>query len=179
MSARRTGPALEATYRFLLWLVPAFGLLLAGAASFADTGSAAASRLVIDPGTFGPLPAARAQEPPEGRARGLVHSGPRIRLRRPHDDSVFRADEAVTVHVEFLPAADGTGPDMTTLKVRVRKGIFGRDITEAVEPYVKGVAIRVPAVDFSGHTGRFRFEISIKDHRDRESETEFRVTIRA
>ena len=98
-------------------------------------------------------------------------------LRQPDDDSVFGKGESVTVHVEFLPAADGSAPNMATLNVRVRKGFFDRDITEAVEPYVEGAAIRVPAVDFSGHTGRFRFEISIKDDRDREAE--FRVTIKA
>ena len=78
--------------------------------------------------------------------------------------------------VEFFPAADGSAPDMATLNVRVRKGFFGRDITEAVEPYVEGAAIRVPAVDFSGQTGKFRFVIRIKG-RDRESEAEFRVRI--
>ena len=99
-------------------------------------------------------------------------------MRQPDDGSVFGEGEAVTVHVEFFPAADGTAPDMATLKIRVRKGFFGRDITEAVEPYVEGAAIRVPAVDFSGYTGKFRFEIRIRDHRDRESEVEFRVRIR-
>ena len=67
---------------------------------------------------------------------------------------------------------------MATLNVRVRKGWFGKDITEVVEPYVEGAAIRVQKLDFSGHTGNFRFEISIKDFRDRESEAEFRVKIK-
>ena len=162
----------------VLRLVMTFGLLFAGTASFGDSGEAAANRLVIDPGAFDPLPAARAQKPFERGARGLGHPGPRILLRRPDDDAVFRAGEAVTVHVEFFPAADGSAPNMATLKVRVSKGLFGRDITEAVDPYVEGAAIRVPAVDFAGHTGKFRFEIRIKDHRDRESEAEFRVRIR-
>ena len=60
----------------------------------------------------------------------------------------------------------------------MRKGWFGKDITEVVEPYVEGAAIRVHELNFSGHTGNFRFEIGIKDYRDRESEAEFRVKIR-
>ena len=162
----------------VLRLMMIFGLLLAGAASFGDSGEAAADRLVIDPGMFDRLPAVKADKTFERGARGLGHTGPRIMLRQPDEDSVFGEGEAVTVHVEFLPAADGTAPDMATLKIKVRKGFFGRDITEAVEPYVEGAAIRVPAVDFSGHTGKFRFEIRIRDHRNRESKAEFRVKIR-
>ena len=162
----------------VLRLAMTLGLLFAGVASFADDGGEGSGRLVIDPATFDPLPTARVQTFRAGTARALDSAGPRIMLRQPDDDSVFGEDEPVTVHVEFLPAADGSAPNMATLSVRVRKGFFGRDITEAVEPYVDGAAIRVPAVDFSGHTGKFRFEIRIKDHRDRESEAEFRVRIR-
>ena len=162
----------------VLRLMVTFGLLLAGAASFGGSGEAAVGRLVIDPGTFDSLPAAGAEKTFERGARGLSHTGPRIRLRQPDNDAVFAEGEAVTVHVEFLPAADGTAPDMATLKIKVRKGFFGRDITEAVEPYVEGTAIRVPTVDFSGHTGKFRFEIRIRDHRNRESRAELRVKIR-
>ena len=99
-------------------------------------------------------------------------------LRRPDDDSVFRSDEPVAVHIEFLHAPDGSAPDMETQNVRVRKGWFGKDITELVEPHVRGAAIHLPNVDFSGHTGNFRFEIRIRDYRDRESEVEFRVRVR-
>ena len=84
----------------------------------------------------------------ETMSLGTGHTGPRIELRRPGNDSVFRADEPVTVHVEFLPAADGTAPNMATLNVRVRKGWFGKDITDVVQPYVEGAAVRVPEVDF-------------------------------
>ena len=89
---------------------------------------------MIDPGTFDSLPAAGAEKTFERGARGLGHTGPRIMLRQPDEDSVFGEGEAVTVHVEFLPAADGTAPDMATLKIKVRKGFFGRDITEAWSP---------------------------------------------
>ena len=85
----------------------------------------------------------------------------------------------MSVHVEFLPAADGVAPDMETLQVKVRKGWFGKDITDEVEPYVEGAAVRVPEVDFSGHTGDFRFEIHIRDARGRPGEAQFRVTIRS
>ena len=119
----------------------------------------------------------RVESPGPSAADGPM--GPRIELRRPGDGSVFREDEPVSVHVEFLPAADGVVPDMETLQVRVRKGWFGRDITDKVEPYVEGAAVRVPEVDFSGHTGDFQFEIRIKDARDRTGEAQFQVTIRS
>ena len=156
-------------------------LLMAGAASSGD-GPAAAPRLVIDPGTFQSIPSAEAAETRRSmsiRSAGLMQAGPRIMLRRPENDSVFRPDEPVTVYVEFLPAADGSAPDMATLNIRVRKGWLGKDITDAVEPYVRGPAIEVPNVDFSGHTGSFRFEIRIRDYRNRESEVEFRIRVSA
>ena len=107
----------------------------------------------------------------------MVQTGPRIKLRQPDYDAVFRADEAIPVRVEFLPAFDGSAPDMSTLNVRVRKGGFGRDITEMMAPYVEGGTILAPEVDFLGHIGNFRFSIRIKDYRSRVSEVEFRVSI--
>ena len=102
---------------------------------------------------------------------------PRIVLRRPEDASVFREGESVTVFVEFLPAYDGVVPVMGTLKVRVRKGWFGRDITDQVAPYIEGFALHVPEVDFSGHTGEFVFEIRILDRRGRMGVARFRLTV--
>ena len=167
--------------RGVLRLALAFGLAAAGAAASAQTGDGAAERrLVLDPGTW-----TRVEEPagaPLARAARRTIGrpvGPRIELRRPGDASVFRKDEPVSVHVEFLPAADGAAPDMETLQVRVRKGWFGRDITDKVEPYVEGAAIRAPEVDFSGWTGDFRFEIRIRDARGRPGGAKFRVTIRS
>ena len=162
----------------VLRLALAFGLAAAGTASSETGDGAAARRLVIDPGAFVELPAG---VPPKRAASRSIGApvGPRIELRRPGDATVFREDEPVSVHVEFLPAADGAEPDMETLKVKVRKGWFGRDITEKVEPYVEGAAIEVPEVDFSGHTGDFRFEIHIRDARGRPGEAQFRVTIRS
>ena len=165
------------TRRNALRLALAFGLAAAGAASSQTGGGAGAGRLVIDPGAFVEMPF----ETPFKRAVRSIGApvGPRIELRRPGDASVFGKDDPVSVHVEFLPAADGAEPDMETLKVKVRKGWFGRDITDKVEPYVEGAAVRVPEVDFSGHTGGFRFEIHIRDDRGRPGEAQFRVTIRS
>ena len=184
-----------------LALALGFGLAAAGGASSQTGGGGAKDRrLVIDPGTFVEMPAealsgreasrARGESAPRsartvgesaGQGVGLPSPsvGPRIALRRPGDESVFREDEPVSVHVEFLPAADGAAPDMETLKVKVRKGWFGKDITDKVEPYVEGAAVRVPEVDFSGHTGDFRFEIRIRDARGRPGEAQFRVRIRS
>ena len=93
--------------------------------------------------------------------------GPRIALLSPGHDAVYRTGEPMVLHAEFLSAADGAAPDMETLQVKVRKGWFGKDITDKVEPYVEGAAVRVPEVDFSGYTGDFRFEIHIRDERRR------------
>ena len=164
--------------RGVLRLALAIGLAAAGAASSQTGGGAAERRLVIDPGAFVEVPAATPLERAATRSLGAP-VGPRIELRRPGDASVFREDEPVSVHVEFLPAADGVAPDMETLQVKVRKGWFGTDITDEVEPYVEGAAVRVPEVDFSGHTGDFRFEIHIRDARGRPGEAQFRVTIRS
>ena len=164
--------------RGVLRLALAFGLAAAGGASSETGDGAAAHRLVIDPGTFVEMPA----ETPVGRTatRSIGEPvGPRIELRQPGDESVFREDEPVSVHVEFLPATDGAAPDMETLKVRVWKGIFSKDITDKVRPHVEGAAVRVPEVDFSGYTGDFRFDIRIRDARDRPGEAQFRVTIRS
>ena len=182
------------THRVRFGMAVAFGLLAAGTA-FSDDGTDVPHRLVIDPGTFQSMPSAGARTTLGGRSGGSIHAGarttlgsrtggsihagPRILLRRPENDAVFRPDEPVTVHVEFLPAADGSAPDMATLNVRVRKGWFGKDITGAVDPYVRGAAIHVPELDFSGHTGNFRFEIRIRDYLNRESEVELRVRVGA
>ena len=169
---------MKRTMRGARRLALAFGLAAVVAASSETGGGAAAGRLVIDPGAFVEMPAATPLARAATRSMGGP-VGPRIELRRPGDASVFGKDDPVSVHVEFLPAADGAAPDMGTLKVKVRKGWFGKDITDKVEPYVEGAAVRVPEVDFSGHTGDFRFEIRIKDARGRPGEAAFRVTIRS
>ena len=46
----------------VLRLMMTFGLLLAGAASFGDSGEAAADHLVIDPGTFESAPRCQGGE---------------------------------------------------------------------------------------------------------------------
>ena len=43
----------------------------------------------------------------------------------------------------------------------------------------RGAFRPVPEVDFSGHTGDFRFEIRIRDARGRPGEAQFRVVIRS
>ena len=95
----------------------------------------------------------------------------------------FQADEPVAVHLEFLSATDGSGPDMATLEVEVRQrklGIwFGKDITNQVTPYIAGMAIRIPQVDFHGYTGAFRFVVRIQDQQGRENEAQFSVTVEA
>ena len=136
--------------------------------------------LTIDPDGFARMPR-NDTAAPEG-ARGLapegpLPEGPLIVLRQPDDGTVFAEGESIAVHLEFLPAADGAAPDMATLSVSVRKGWFGKDITDVLEPYVEGAAIRVPEVDFAGHTGEFEFEVGIGDDRGRSAEATFLVTV--
>ena len=83
----------------------AFCLAVAGAAFSGSGHSAEVRRLVIDPGIFVEMP---SETIVETMSLGTGHAGPRIELQRPGNDSVFRAGEPVTVHVELLPAADGT-----------------------------------------------------------------------
>ena len=162
----------------MLAMTLSIGLGLASGAACGAGESGAERRLVIDPGTFSSIEQVAAAETGSSRSRVTIQTGPRIVLRLPGDNDVFAAQEQVSVHVEFLPATDGIEPNMDTLKVRVRMGWFGRDITELVEPYVEGMAVRVPEVDFSGYTGRFHFEIRIRDYEDRVGEAEFSVQIR-
>ena len=154
-------------------------LLLVLAAPAVDAASADSRRLTIDPRSFERMPA----EAPDGLARrgarGLEAGGPAIALRRPEDNTVFAPGEPIGVHVEFLPAEDGAQPDMGSLKVRVRQGWFGKTITDMVAPYVRGTAIRIPQIDFSGYTGDFEFRITIRDRRGRTGTASFRITIEA
>ena len=157
-------------------LAPAVLLAAACAAASATGDDAPGSPLVIDPGAFAPMPAGRAF--PAGVARdGRGHQGPRIALLSPGHDAVLRAGDPVVLYAEFLPAADGTAPDMETVGVRVRKGLRGKDLTEWMKPYVAGTALRVPAVDFLGH-GEFWFELDVLDEQGRMGEVAFRVTFR-
>lgn len=151
-------------------------LAVASAASSAAGGDTAGSPLVVDPGTFAAMPAGRSSTKVSRGVGG--HQGPRIALLSPGHDAVFRTGEPMALYAEFLPAADGAAPDMETLSVRVRKGLRGKDLTERVKPYVAGTAIYVPAVDFSGHAGEFRFELNIMDKQGRMSGAEFRVTFK-
>ena len=156
------------------WLMLVFGITVASFASFQRSTGATEHALVIEPRLF-----ERMDPTPVPEVLSMSSQiGPRIDMRRPGEQTVFQAGEPVAVDIAFLPANDGSEPDMETLEVTVRKGIFGMDITETVKPYVQGTAIRVPEVDFSGYRGNFQFMISIKDRQRRGSQLWFSVTIR-
>lgn len=146
--------------------------------SLIDSASAEQRRLVIDPGTFARISSDLSGQMEQGGVQSFGRIGPTITLLRPDDNSVFAADEPVVVHLDFLPATDGVTPDMTTLNVRVRKGWFGKNITDVVKPYIVGTAIRIPRVDFSGYTGDFEFKISVKDLKGRTGTESFRISIK-
>ena len=163
--------------RDALRLALAFGSAATCTVSSGADADAPESPLAIDPATFTTLPAERSS--PRMSRTGGGHQGPRIALLSSGREAVYRAGEPMVLHAELLPAADGAAPDMETLQIKVRKGWFGKDITDKVEPYVEGAAVRVPEVDFSGYTGDFRFEIHIRDERGRPGEAQFQVTIRS
>ena len=151
----------------VIWLTLVFSLsIICMGQSDADRTEPA---LRIDPETF-------TETPPEAISRG-PQAGPRIDLRSPENNAVFRVNEPFALHLEFLPATDGVEPDMATLEVYVRKGLFGRDITEEVKPFIKDTAIRIPSVDFQGHAGNFRFSVRIRDQQGRSNAERFSVTV--
>ena len=158
----------------LYWML----LVLVCSLPLAESASAEQRRLVIDPGTFAPISPDSSRQAAQGGLQTFSEAGPTIALRRPDDNSVFAAGEPVVVHLDFLPASDGVTPDMTTLNVRVRKGWFGKNITDVVRRYVVGTGIRIPRVDFSGYTGDFEFKVSVKDLKGRSSTQSFRISIR-
>ena len=159
-----------------LCMVLALVAAAACATAFAAGGATALRPLVVDPATFTALPAERssprASRPVDGG------QGPRIVLRLPLRDAVYRVGEPMALVAELLPAADGAAPDMGTLRVRVRQGRRGKDLTAAVRPYVAGTALHVPAVDFAGHAGELRFEIDVTDEQGRLGEVAFRVAFK-
>ena len=162
--------------RDALRLAPAFVLAVACAASSGAGADAQGSPLVVDPATFTALPAERSSQRTSRPVDG--GQGPRIVLRLPLRDAVYRVGEPMALVAELLPAADGAAPDMGTLRVRVRQGGRGKDLTAAVRPYVAGTALHVPAVDFAGHAGELRFEIDVTDEQGRLGEVAFRVAFR-
>ncbi len=134
-------------------------------------------RLLIDPGTFVRTSPENNLQYRKDLGRAINYIGPKISLRQPINNSTFAAGEQIAVHIDFLPATDGALPNMKSLEVRVRKGWFGKNITDVVRPHIKGAAVRIPEVDFSGYTGDFEFKISINDNFGRTSITTFQISI--
>lgn len=157
------------------WLMLVFGITVAAFASFQSSTGATEHALVIEPRLFKMMDLDPLSVPEVLSMRSQI--GPRIDMRRPGEQKVFQGGEPVAVDIAFHPAKDGSEPDMETLEVTVRKGIFGMDITETVRPYVQETAIRVPKVNFSGYTGDFLFGISIKDRQGRENQLWFSITV--
>ncbi len=158
-----------------LW--PVLVLALSMACTDQSDNGIAEPALVIDPAAFVEISREQGRAP-----ASILQVGPQIELRLPEDDTVFRADEPVTVHLEFLPADDGSEPDMATLEVEVRQkrafGLwFGKDMTDEVRPYIEGTAIRMPEVDFKGYTGNFRFFVRIQDQQGRQNEARFSLAL--
>ncbi|MCY3877508.1 MAG: hypothetical protein OXF88_24860 [Rhodobacteraceae bacterium] len=155
------------------WLL----LVLLFAIPASDSSSADQFRLKIDPATFTRIPPQSTNTSAQQSAGAPGQIGPKIDLQQPDDNAVFSANQQIAVHLIFLPADDGTMPDMSSLDVLVRKGWFGKNITDIVVPYIDGNDVLIPEVDFSGYTGKFDFKISISDHRGRTSTASFRITV--
>ncbi|MCY4141254.1 MAG: hypothetical protein OXF56_23690 [Rhodobacteraceae bacterium] len=149
-------------------------LVVAFVLSVVSPASADTWRLMIDPETFERMPVKLGYSQKTSTVRRI---GPRIQLRHPANNSIFAANENIAVSLVFLPARDGAKPDMATLDVQVKKGWFGKNITRVVMPFVVDNSVYIPEVDFSGHTGKFDFKISISDRRGRTSSASFRITV--
>lgn len=114
--------------------------------------------------------------PPAATARGLS-AGPRVTVLSPAPDTRIADNDEITVEVAFEPSDSGAAPDMSTLEVVVRKGWFGRDITDLVEPYLQDTRLYAPAVSMGGHTGEFEFHIAVEDEAGEKGEEVFLITI--
>ena len=102
-------------------------------------------------------------------------SGPRIVFQKPDlIDGIVRTTTPLALSVAFKP---NLAPiDKTSLKVRARKGIFRKNLTDIVMPYVKpddegGWSFVIENVSIP--QGNFRIEITIADQRDGETVQEF------
>ena len=96
--------------------------------------------------------------------RGIApQNGPSVIVNSPLDGSEFSQEEKISVDILFDPSSKGVPPNMETLNVKVKKGWFGKDITEDIREFVEGNKLHAPAVSMSGYTGSFKFVISIKD----------------
>jgi hypothetical protein len=75
--------------------------------------------------------------------------GPKIVVLSPQEGYTVRAP--FDLNVRFLPSADANiAPD--TLKVEVKKMLWGVDVTEHVKPFADAAGIRMTQADFpKGH----------------------------
>jgi hypothetical protein len=108
--------------------------------------------------------------------------GPDIHFEAPEpvssEDSATSLELRVTppasLHVSFLRNASDV--DMDSLRVRARRGIFSRDLTDRLAPYIIGTSIRAEQIDVP--TGRFRIELRIEDVEGRRTEAEYLMVSR-
>lgn len=141
-------------------------LLLAGCQAPPD---APVTTLVIDPGSFSRMPSITS--------RGIVRGGPLVSVLSPPEGSVYTEADQIMVDVLFNPSVEGTPADMKTLDVVVKKGWFGKNITEDLMEHIAGNRLFAESISMAGYTGKFKFEITVEDTAGRRTEQVFEIRI--
>jgi hypothetical protein len=127
--------------------------------------------LLIDVSSF--------EEMPKVQMRGQQKfSGPQVLIMSPENEASYKESDEITIEVLFEPSQKGRRPQMDTLKVVVRLGWFGKDITEDLLEYIEDNKLFAPSVNMSGHTGDFNFEISIEDESGALTEQTFSISVK-
>jgi hypothetical protein len=117
---------------------------------------------------------------PPATTRGFQAIGPEIELKTPSDLSVVEPP----VIVEVLFKAEGAAINPASFKIKVRYLRAWIDITEKVRTLIRMTeravlnADRLYVPNALAQPGSFRFQIAISDTAGRETQQEFRVTIR-
>lgn len=134
-----------------------------------STPGSESTSLVIDAGDF--------QEMPQVAMRGIRKDGPEVLIKSPANGTVFTENDQIMVEVVFNPSNRGQPADMSSLDVVVKKGWFGKNITDDLIDHLEDNRLFAESVSMSGYTGSFKFEISIKDMAGQLTEEVFEIEI--
>lgn len=111
------------------------------------------------------------------KSSGRAPDGPIIRFEIPEPVGLdpetpvpeLRVTPPASLHVSFERKESDV--DMDSLRIRAKRGIFSRDLTGRLAPYIDGTSIRADDIDVP--TGTFNIEIRIDDVDGRRTEAEY------
>ncbi|RLA49856.1 MAG: hypothetical protein DRR42_14680 [Gammaproteobacteria bacterium] len=92
-------------------------------------------------------------------------------------DVKVSSKDTMPVEIDFTASPRGSKPNMTSLSIIVKKGIFSKNISKRFAKFIDGQSILVPAVSLSGYSGRYVFRIGIKDMSGVKSESRFAIQV--